>query len=66
MNVPDNFSQWEAHERQQEALLDKLPECESCGKLIQDDYYFEIDNEILCEECMNQRYRKNTEDFVNY
>ena len=66
MNVPDNFSQWEAHERQQESLLDKLPECESCGKLIQDDYYFEIDNEILCEECMNQRYRKNTEDFVNY
>ena len=66
MNVPDNFSQWEAHERRQEALLDKLPECERCGKLIQDDYYFEIENEILCEDCMNRRYRKSTEDFVNY
>lgn len=65
-NIPDNYDMWEARERQQEALLDKLPECEDakCGKTIQDDYYFEIDGEILCEACMIRRYRKSTEDFV--
>jgi hypothetical protein len=67
MNIPDNFSQWASHDREQEALLDKLPQCEEtkCGKTIQDDFYYEIDGEILCEDCMNRRYRKNTEDFVN-
>lgn len=64
MNVPDNYDLWLAYEQAQEALLDKLPECERCGKLIQDDYYFEIDNEIICEDCLNSRYRKNTEDFA--
>lgn len=63
MNIPDNYSQWDAHERQQEAMLDKLPACEKCGRAIYDDYYFEIDNEILCEACMIRRCRKNIEYF---
>lgn len=67
MNIPDNYNLWEAHERRKEKLLEQLPLCEAhkCRHPIQDDYYFEIDGEILCEDCMNRRYRKNTEDFVN-
>lgn len=66
MQIPDNYAMWEQHDRAQEALLDKLPNCEAprCGKLIQDDYYFEIEGEILCEDCMNKRYRRKVADFV--
>jgi hypothetical protein len=67
MNVPDNYDAWSAHDGQMENLLERLPVCEDakCGKRIQDDYYFKVDGEILCEDCMIRRYRKNTEYFVN-
>jgi formylmethanofuran dehydrogenase subunit E len=43
----------------------RLPACDECSHRIYDDYYFEIDGEILCEECMKRRYRRSTEDYAN-
>lgn len=45
---------------------ERLPVCEEkkCRKRINGDFYFEIDGEILCESCMNNRYRKYTEDNI--
>jgi formylmethanofuran dehydrogenase subunit E len=43
----------------------RLPQCEDCGKPINDDIYFEVDNEILCEKCMHDRYGRSTEDWLN-
>ena len=42
----------------------RLPVCDCCGEIIHDDDYYEIDNEILCEECMKDKYMKSTEDFT--
>jgi formylmethanofuran dehydrogenase subunit E len=64
VNVPDNYDQWLAHEAKLEQLLDRLPECEECGALIQEDFYYEINDSIICEYCLNKNYRKRTEDFV--
>lgn len=66
MSIPDNYSQWEANELWKEKLRERLPVCEDheCGKQIDDDHYFMVDGEILCEACMICRYRRNTEDFV--
>lgn len=50
-----DFDRWEAH---QERQLARLPKCDCCGEPIQAEHYFEIHGEILCEECMNERYRK--------
>ena len=43
----------------------RFPVCDKCGHRIYDDYCFEIDGEILCEECMKARYRRSTEDYVS-
>lgn len=45
----------------------RLPVCENpkCKKRINDDYYYEDDGEILCEECLLAKYRRHTEDLVN-
>lgn len=64
MNVPDNYDQWESHERKQEKQREQLPQCENCGKDIQDDFYYEINDCIICESCLNENYRKRTEDFI--
>ena len=63
MYIPDNYDQWEAHEAKQDKWLEQLPECEHCGKTIQDDFYYEINDAVLCEDCLNDNYRKRTEDF---
>ena len=55
----DNYQLWRANEERLEELLEQCPACDKCGIKIQDDYYFDIMGETLCEECMNDMYRKN-------
>ena len=59
----DDFAQQDI---EQERMRARLPVCDNpkCKKRIDDDFYFEIDGEILCEDCMNLRYRKSTEDYI--
>jgi formylmethanofuran dehydrogenase subunit E len=58
MNIPDNYDQWEAHELDQERRLAELPVCDICDDPIQDDFYYEINGENICEHCMDQFFRK--------
>ena len=57
MSVPDNYSQWEAHERKQEQEQSKYPTCDHCGNPMY-EYLFKIDEEILCEDCVKYLYRE--------
>jgi hypothetical protein len=58
----DDFDELERERERQELLL---PMCDNpkCRKRIHDDIYFEIDGEILCEDCMIDRYGRQTEDY---
>lgn len=62
MNIPDNYDQWEAHERQQEKWLDSRPKCDRCRQAIQDDFCYETEDGLFCEECLLDKYRKPIED----
>lgn len=64
MNVPDNYDLWEAHDREQAKQLAELPVCEVCGKPIQDEHLYLINDEFVCEECLIRDFRKNTEDYM--
>lgn len=57
----DPVADFERHEAEQQAQLDKLPVCEYCGEKIQGDYYYDIGNEIICEDCLIENYRKDVE-----
>ena len=61
----DPLSDFARLDRAEQDYTESLPQCEKCGCAIDDDYYFEIECEILCESCMAERYRRRTEDFVN-
>jgi hypothetical protein len=52
------------HDAEQEAELKKMPKCSECSEYIQDEHYYEINDEVVCEECLNQNYRKNVEDYI--
>lgn len=62
--IPDNYDLWEQHDAEQERQLAKLPVCTYCGEHIQDDYLYLINDEIMCMDCLNDRYRHSTEYFM--
>lgn len=61
MSIPDNYDLWEAHDREQEQRLAKRPVCDYCQEPIQDDFYYEINGENICEHCLDQFFRKEVE-----
>lgn len=63
MGIPDNYSQWARHDAEQEAALHLLPVCSECGEHIQAETCFVVNDEIICEECMEQ-FRKYTDDLM--
>lgn len=56
----DPVADAERHYNEQEAKKDKFPKCDYCGMHML-DYYYEIDNEYLCEGCLNEHYKKSVE-----
>lgn len=64
MNVPDNYDIWEAHEREQERRLARLPVCADCGEPVQDDHFYLINDEVICPNCLEAGYRKEVDDYV--
>lgn len=59
----DNYSLWAKRDAELEDALSSLPMCVHCEEHIQDDYYYEIDGEVLCERCMNEQYRRDNYEF---
>ena len=64
MVIPDNYSQWERHEAEREALLEKFPVCEICDEPIQDEHLYLINDEFVCQECLEREFQKQTEDYI--
>ena len=62
--MKDNLDFYRDYEEEQEKELEKLPVCSVCEEPIQDEFYFDIDGEIFCEDCLIDNYRKSVDDFV--
>ena len=62
--IPDNYDKWARHDAEQEAELNKLPECCECGEKIQSEHCYEINGEYLCPVCLVDNHRKAVEDIV--
>jgi formylmethanofuran dehydrogenase subunit E len=60
----DPVRDFDRRDREQQDWEDSLPRCERCGEIL-DTYLYEIDDEILCEGCMERKYRRNVEDYLD-
>lgn len=55
---------WDAYCREQDRLAESLPICEECGQRIEDEFLYDFDGYIVCEECLERNHRKYTADLV--
>ena len=54
----DNYERWERYDAEKQKKLDALPLCECCEEPIQDEYAYRIDNELICQECLELNYKE--------
>lgn len=64
MYIPDNYDRFKEHDAEQQAWLKKRPICGECGEHIQEEYCYEINGEYICEHCMEENFRKSTDDLM--
>lgn len=64
MITDDPLLDFDRYDRQQNADLDKRPLCCFRGDPIQDDFYYEINGEYFCEDCLDMHFRKAVDDLV--
>lgn len=57
-----DFCRFDA-ERQRE--LDMLPRCSECGEPIMTDELYEINDELICPDCMENNHRKLVDDYCD-
>lgn len=50
---------------EQEREMEKLPRCEYCDEPIDGDFYYEINDEVICQNCLNSHFRKDVDDYVS-
>jgi formylmethanofuran dehydrogenase subunit E len=56
-----DFNSWD---REQQKQLEKLPRCADCDRPIQDDYCYLINDEPICQNCLDAGYRKDIDLFI--
>lgn len=61
--IPDAYDQWAAHDAEQEEALELLPKCSHCDEPIQEDTCFVVNDEPICENCM-EMFRVFTTDLM--
>lgn len=60
----DPIFDFNCHDAKQQAELDRLPKCCECDHPIQDEFCYEINGDLVCNECMDNNHKKCVEDFV--
>lgn len=62
MTIPDNYDIWLAHEEEKDKELRSRPMCSCCENHIQEDHYYEVDDKVICPDCLETHFRKELDD----
>lgn len=61
----DPLSDFDRYGKQQEEWLNSCPVCDCCGEPIQDDFCYEINGDLICEDCLDMHFRKAVDDIIS-
>lgn len=54
----DPLADFHHHDMEEQMWLERLPKCAECGKPIQQEYAVKIDDNWLCDECLESMRRR--------
>lgn len=57
----DPLADFTSYDRGQAKRLERLPECADCGEPIQDDHWYEFNDEFICLRCLEDLHRKDAD-----
>ena len=64
----DPLDDYYRYEAEQERKLKMLPKCCECDERIQEEYLFDIDGDLVCEDClqdyMQKHFRQPVENYI--
>lgn len=52
--IPDNYDMFDRHDAEQQRQLARLPLCVNCGNHIQTEECYEINDELICPDCIKE------------
>lgn len=55
---PDPHDDHKAWEAELERLEKEVPVCCYCNRPVMDDFYYEINDEVFCAECLDKHFKK--------
>lgn len=59
----DPVADFNRHEEDRARELEQLPTCSQCGWPVQTDFCYVINDEVICERCM-ENFRQYTTDLI--
>lgn len=60
----DPISDFHRYDAEREAELRRLPRCSECGETIQAEECYEINDELICPDCMEGNHKKSTDVYI--
>lgn len=60
----DPVKDFDRYDAEQTTKFKQYPLCSYCCAPIFDDYLYEFNDELICEDCLNEHFRKNVEDYM--
>lgn len=62
----DEDLMYDRYDLERERMRARLPVCDNrkCRRQIDDEFFYEIDGDYLCEKCMILRYQRSVEDYI--
>lgn len=61
----DPIFDWERHCTEEQEAIDSAPVCDCCGELIVENYFYAIDGEIFCDECITEIVNEKFKQFID-
>ena len=61
----DPIRDFHNYDAMEQAKLSRLPKCDDCSNHIDEDDYYDVEGTILCESCLNDRYRRSTDEYLD-
>ena len=59
----EDYARWDA---EQQRRLKKNPVCSYCEEHVQEDYFYLINDEVVCVGCLEAFCRKSTDDYLGW